>query len=122
MNGSSYIPRTYLDNLRQELFEARKIILIYGPRQVGKTTLAQQVLAELPGKKLTVNADEYSFKEILSSRSAQKLKELIEDYTILFIDEAQRIPDIGINLPRLPKPGKRPILNPIFISYMLITI
>lgn len=98
MDTSSYIPRTYLDNLTQELQAGQKIILIYGPRQVGKTTLARQVLSELPGKKLMVNADEYTFKEILSSRSAQRLGEFIEDHDILLIDEAQRIPDIGINL------------------------
>ena len=88
--------------LRQRLVErlrvGRKIVLVYGARQVGKTTLVRQVLSELPYKTLSINADETRFIDILFSRHLRQLCGLIEGYEAVFIDEAQRIPDIGINL------------------------
>ncbi|MEI6409484.1 MAG: ATP-binding protein [Bacteroidota bacterium] len=79
--------------------EPRKIILLYGQRQVGKTTLAKHILANIPDKKiLQVNADFSPEAEIFSSRDLEKLRLFVGTYDYLFIDEAQRIPDIGINL------------------------
>lgn len=79
--------------------EPRKIILLYGQRQVGKTTLAKHILANIPGKKiLQVNADFSPEAEVFSSRDLEKLRLFVGTYDYLFIDEAQRIPDIGINL------------------------
>jgi hypothetical protein len=95
---SSYIPRTYLTDLRSELVANRKIILLFGPRQVGKTTLAKQILADLPLRCLEINADINPYREVLSSRDVHRLAGLVEGFDLLFIDEAQRIPDIGINL------------------------
>jgi predicted AAA+ superfamily ATPase len=93
------IKRLYKDILLQRLTEQpNKIIILYGPRQAGKTTLAREVMAGLPGKKLEINADDNEFAEILSSRSLRKMNQLVEGLDLLFIDEAQRITDIGINL------------------------
>ena len=47
---------------------------------------------------MAVNADEKKYIDILSSRDFNKMRLLVEKADILFIDEAQRIPDIGINL------------------------
>ena len=47
---------------------------------------------------LRINADEQRYLEVLSSRDSQKMKALVSGYDILFIDEAQRVPEIGINL------------------------
>ncbi|MCC6462973.1 MAG: ATP-binding protein [Saprospiraceae bacterium] len=77
----------------------RKIILLYGQRQVGKTTLAKQILGKLEGKKvLQINADFAPQAEVFSSRDPEKLRLFVGGVDYLFIDEAQRIPDIGINL------------------------
>jgi len=76
----------------------RKIITIYGPRQVGKTTLAQEVLQKINKKTLSINADEIKYIDVLSSRDSKKMSRLVSDFEVLFIDEAQRIPDVGINL------------------------
>lgn len=92
------IPRLYTTRLAEELRNARKILLLYGARQVGKTTLVRLLLRDYPGKILEINADEQPFLEALSSRDAQKLRGLVAGYDVLFLDEAQRIPDIGINL------------------------
>jgi uncharacterized protein len=75
-----------------------KAVVIYGPRQVGKTTLANDVIAEIGLKTLSINGDELRFADILSSRDSRKLNELVSGFEMLFLDEAQRIPNIGINL------------------------
>jgi len=73
-------------------------MVLYGPRQVGKTTLAKDMLNALPLQSKFVNADELVYREILASQSSQKLGELLGDAELLVIDEAQRVPDIGLNL------------------------
>ncbi|MDX2246521.1 MAG: ATP-binding protein [Bacteroidia bacterium] len=92
------IPRTYLQSLIEEIQSNRKIIILFGPRQVGKTTLAGEVLKNLSLKSLKINADQTRFVNILGSRDLEKMLTLVEGFELLFIDEAQRIPDIGINL------------------------
>lgn len=92
------IERTLISELKETLAKTSKIILIFGPRQAGKTTLVKEVLASLPGKKLEINADELRFVDTLSSRNLDRLKQLVSGYDLLFLDEAQRVPEIGINL------------------------
>ncbi len=84
--------------LTDSLVLGHKIVLVYGARQTGKTTLCNSILENLPGSILKINADEIRYTELLSSRDFSKMKLLLEGYDVLFIDEAQRIPDIGINL------------------------
>lgn len=92
------IERSLLPVLLKELLETDKILILYGARQTGKTTLADDLLTNVKGKVLKVNADELRYVDILSSRDLPKMKLLTGDYDLLFIDEAQRINDIGINL------------------------
>lgn len=92
------IARIYKDQLKAELKNSRKIIILYGARQVGKTTLIKEVLKSYDGKILEINADERPYWEVLSSQDFTKLGNLVEGYNLLFIDEAQRIPNIGVNL------------------------
>ena len=84
--------------IQDEIENNDKIILLFGARQTGKTTLSMELLRKAKGKKLVINADEIRYHDVLSSRDYNKMKLLLEGYDILFIDEAQRIPDIGINL------------------------
>jgi uncharacterized protein len=92
------IKRTFFEALRNEFSSSNTIILLYGARQTGKTTLANDVLSQMTGKVLYINADEIKYHDVLSSRDVRKLSLLTEGSDIIFIDEAQRIPDIGINL------------------------
>ena len=79
--------------------EPRKIIILYGQRQMGKTTLVKHIFEKLADKKvLQVNADFNPHVEVFSSRDLDKLRLFVAGFDFLFIDEAQRIPDIGINL------------------------
>ncbi len=75
-----------------------KVIVLYGPRQVGKTTLAQDLLPLVEQPTRFINADELIYREALASQNLQKLDEVLGDAELLIIDEAQRVPDIGLNL------------------------
>lgn len=75
-----------------------KVLVLYGPRQVGKTTLARDLINAVPYRSKFINADELLYREALSSQSRQRLGELLGEAELLVIDEAQRVPEIGINL------------------------
>lgn len=91
------IKRFLLSQLVKSL-QAGKVLVLYGPRQVGKTTLVKELLQRLPLRSKFVNADELLYREVLASQSSQRLGELLGDAEILVIDEAQRVPEIGLNL------------------------
>jgi len=92
------IARFLKNQIIERIQQSSKIVLIYGSRQVGKTTMVQGLLKELPYKTLVINADNRTFSDVLSSRDLDKLRRLVSGYELVFIDEAQRISDIGINL------------------------
>ena len=92
------IPRILQAHITEQLQAGGKIVLIYGARQVGKTTLVRRVLDDLPYRSLAINADELRYADVLSSRDLRRLRGLVEGFELLFVDEAQRIPEIGVNL------------------------
>ena len=93
------IKRNLLSILKKELTATNKGLVIYGPRQVGKTTLVNDLLSEFQLKTLILNGDQRGeWWELLTSRELSKLTLLVSGYEIIFIDEAQRIPEIGLSL------------------------
>lgn len=92
------IPRILEKNIRASLSLLDKVTILYGARQVGKTTLLKKLLEPRGDRVLAINADEERHIDLLSSRDARALTSFVSGYDVLFIDEAQRIPDIGINL------------------------
>ncbi len=73
-----------------------KGVVILGPRQAGKTTLVSDILAIKKWKTLVLNGDRRGdWWEILQSRELTKIKLLLSGYEALFVDEAQKIPEIG---------------------------
>jgi len=75
-----------------------KVVVLYGPRQVGKTTLCKELIDSCPLRSKFINADELIYREALSSQSSQRLGEVLGNAELLIIDEAQRVPEIGLNL------------------------
>lgn len=92
------IQRQLSQIIKRDLSESKRIVILYGARQTGKTTLSNDILSEINEGILKINADELKYTDVLSSRDFKKMQMLVADYDVLFIDEAQRIPDIGINL------------------------
>jgi len=75
-----------------------KVVVIYGPRRVGKTTLIQEINKKFFNKALFVNGDDISVQSYLGSQNLEKLKSFVGKIPLLIIDEAQTIPKIGLNL------------------------
>lgn len=92
-----YIPQYQLKNLKK-LAEPGKVVLIYGPRRTGKTTLLAHFIEGLKEPYHLVNGEDIFVQQVLSSQSIDKLKNFIGQKKILIIDEAQKIPHIGLNL------------------------
>ena len=97
MEKTTYIPQKHLENLKN-LVQPNKVIVIYGPRRCGKTTLLKKFLESINEKYLFVNGEDIFVQEQLNNQSIIKLKNFVGDYKLLAIDEAQRIPNIGLNL------------------------
>jgi len=91
-----YIPQAQLERLKSRIVPG-KVIVIYGPRRVGKTTLIKKYL-ESEKNALFVTGEDVFIREYLSSGSIDKLKSFIGSKDLVVIDEAQYVPDIGHNL------------------------
>ncbi|MFP4166740.1 MAG: ATP-binding protein [Opitutales bacterium] len=83
--------------IQSRFFEGR-IIVLYGARQVGKTTLVRQILDEFDGERTYLNCDEPDIRHDLTGASSTELKYLFGKSDLVVIDEAQRIKDIGLTL------------------------
>lgn len=90
-----YIPRFQFKKLQS--FSSKKVIVLYGPRRVGKTTLLKKFL-EKEKNYLFVTGEDVFVRDFLSSQSIEKLKSYIGEKSLLVIDEAQYIPSIGRSL------------------------
>lgn len=92
------ITRLIQQQCLDHLATSRKVMLIYGPRQAGKTTLVKQ-LGEGSGLKvLYISADLSKNENLLMQRDLKVFSDLTEGYQVLIIDEAQRVPGIGLAL------------------------
>lgn len=88
------ITRILEKSIAEHLFRG-KVIILYGPRQSGKTTLINNILKNLNKKVLFLDGEEYNVREQLSKATSEKLKLVTGTNEIAFIDEAQKINDIG---------------------------
>lgn len=92
------VARTIQREIEQNLFK-QKIILLIGPRQVGKTTLLKEVLKNSTEKSLWLNADEADIKQRLeSATTSTQLLQLFGSANLIVIDEAQQVENIGLKL------------------------
>lgn len=91
------IDRILQQTLEEQLFNG-KLLLITGPRQVGKSTLLGKIESVLSKKVLFLNCDEPDVRELLKKPTSSQLKNLIGSAEVVMIDEAQRVKDIGITL------------------------
>lgn len=91
------IQRIIESAIQEKLFKG-KAIIISGPRQVGKTTLLKKLSQLNPVKSLWLNCDEPDIRLLLEEVTSTALKALIGEHKMVFIDEAQRVKNIGITL------------------------
>lgn len=87
------------NKIKSDYFKGKVLILV-GARQVGKTTLIQKLQSDIgPSKKtLFLNLDNPTDKSFLEDRDFESLDRLFKGIDIIFIDEAQRVENIGLVL------------------------
>jgi len=85
-----------LTSIIQKKLNKGKVILLIGPRQVGKTTLINSLLKDIAY--LFLDGDDSLVADTLANANTETLKSIIGNYKYVFIDEAQRIPNIGLKL------------------------
>ena len=90
------IQRKTSELIKNDFFKG-KIIVMSGARQVGKTTLFEEMMREKEDV-LRLNCDDYDDRIELENRSTTELRQLIGEHTMVVIDEAQRVKNIGLTL------------------------
>jgi len=100
------------DNLDKHLKKG-KVLVLYGPRQVGKTTLLKKFLGETRLKFRLDSGEDIRIASLFTSRIPERLVEYAGGYELIAIDEARRIPEIGLGLKMLidNNPGLRVIVT-----------
>jgi hypothetical protein len=93
----SIFERTIEKQLKERLFQG-KVVILYGARQVGKTTLVKKILSEYGEKGRYLNCENLSVQQGLEEMEATKLNAFLGSYDLVVVDEAQKITDIGKKL------------------------
>ena len=81
-----------------DLVQPNKVLVIYGPRRVGKTTLLNNYLSGIKTKYKLDSGDNIRVQQVLSSQDFTKIIEYASGYDLIAIDEAQQVPNIGMGL------------------------
>lgn len=85
--------RTIQEIISKNLLKG-KVIIVYGARRVGKTTLMKPILSDFPDGKY-INCDLLQFKSALETTNSELLSNVIGNTKLLILDEAQNIRNIG---------------------------
>lgn len=91
------IIRRIQKDLEEALFKG-KIVVLYGARQVGKTTLVKKIIEKHENESLYLNCDEPDIRNALTGKTSTELKSFIGSRRLVVIDEAQRVKNIGLTL------------------------
>ncbi len=91
------IKRIILDRIISRMRD-NKVLILYGPRQAGKTTILHMLSDSLDTKISWWNGDEPDHRIQLQNATSTELRSMIGDSKVVFIDEAQRIENIGLCL------------------------
>ncbi len=75
--------------------DSGKVIILLGPRRVGKTRLLEDIATTISASHLWLNGEDIAVQEQLKRQSVDHYKNLLKGHELLIIDEAQKIPEIG---------------------------
>ena len=90
--------KRFLESQTESILKKGKVFVLYGPRRVGKTELIKKMIAGFSGKIYNGSGDNQEVRELLSAQKLSQLQSAFGNYQMIFIDEAQRIPDVGYGL------------------------
>ena len=89
--------KRYYEDLNKYL-KPNHVLIIFGPRQVGKTTLLKNFLSQTNLKYKLDSGDNIRIQNLLGSQDFDKILSYAQGYDLIAIDEAQQIPNIGMAL------------------------
>ena len=81
----------------EQLIGSHKAIIVYGARQVGKSTLLHQLFDDKEGV-MWMNGDDIDIQQLFQNMTSTRIKHLLGSSKWLVVDEAQHIPEIGLRL------------------------
>ncbi len=87
-------PRTIQEKIEDNLFRG-KIVIVYGARRTGKTTLSKILLEKYPENNKYINCELLQNQQALSTTNSERLKEFLGKAKFVVLDEAQEINNIG---------------------------
>lgn len=93
-----YIPRSAQTKVEKAMFKGT-VVIVYGPRQSGKTTMLSEIARKLDFPTSIINCDDQAVQRLFrEAETLESLRQLIGEDRVVIIDEAQRIKNIGIKL------------------------
>ncbi len=90
--------KRFYENTEEILLQKGKVFVVMGPRRVGKTKLIEKIVSQFEGRVYSGTGDNLDLREILSTQRLKRIKSAFNPYDLIFIDEAQRIPNIGYSI------------------------
>lgn len=91
------IKRTIQDSVEKSFFKG-KVVIVYGARQVGKTTLIKEIQNKHSANSIYLNCDEPDIRKAFTNVTSTEIKSFVGDKKFIFLDEAQRVKNIGLSL------------------------
>ncbi|MDA3953582.1 MAG: ATP-binding protein [Bacteroidales bacterium] len=92
-----YLIRELSENILRKL-KPNKVVIVFGARRVGKTVLVKEILDKIDEPVLTLNGEDINVHDKLAIRTVENYKQILGSNKLLYIDEAQKIPEIGLKL------------------------
>ena len=92
-----YLVRELSERIIKKL-QPNKVVIVFGARRVGKTVLVKDILTRIDEPYLSLNGEDINVHDKLAIRTVENYKQILGSYKLLYIDEAQKIPEIGQKL------------------------
>ena len=92
-----YLVRELSESIINKL-QPNKVVIVFGARRVGKTVLVKEILNKINEPVLALNGEDITVHDKLANRSVENYRQILGSYRLLYIDEAQKIPEIGLKL------------------------
>lgn len=85
----------YIEDRLRKAIQPNKVIVLLGPRRVGKTVLLEKIISDIDKPYLLYNGEDILTAQALQRRSIIHYENILAGKQVLIIDEAQKIPEIG---------------------------
>ncbi len=92
--NTSIIPRLLEQQIEKQLGK-QKVVLLYGTRRTGKSTIIESIAARHRPDTLLLQGEDMQVASLLQQRTVGNYQQLLRGKKVLIIDEAQVVPQIG---------------------------